>query len=104
MTITNEEDDGVILGSGTVIIVSVPSGDSTPDKILASVSSVTDDIEFLDGRVNALRRNRLAWYRQGQRRGVSFRHLGQAAGCSAQAVSAMIKRADKAETGGDDHP
>ena len=68
--------------------------DLTTDQILEAVEEITGEIRETEGHLYELRKNRLRWYRQGQRRGVSLRQLGEAAGCSGEAVSAALKRAE----------
>ena len=63
-------------------------------EILEEVEWVTGDIRETASHLAALRHARLIVYREGIRRGVSLRRLGEAAGCSGEAVSAALKRAE----------
>ena len=63
-------------------------------ELLETVEWISQDIKEAERHISALRTDRLRLYRQGQYQGVSLRQLGEAAGCSGEAVSAALKRAE----------
>ena len=67
---------------------------NTPDELLELVEWVTSEIRDTESDLYNLRKDRLRWYRQGLSNGLTLRQLGEAAGCSGEAVSAALKRAE----------